>query len=364
MLALVSLPRMGPARLQWSGATRDPVGVLRSLRAGMAPTRETAPRGVNDDLMRLWHQQSRAIDASQLWASHVEAGVSLLFPGDDSWPFARDPEPPALLFYQGNLAALRARALVGVVGTRRCSSLGRQVARRIGHELAADGVGVVSGLALGIDGAAHAGALAAAGTPPLAVVGTGLDQVYPKANRELWEEVTRHGLVISEAPLGAGPERWRFPARNRLLAGLVDLLVVVESHERGGALLTVGEAADRGIPVVAVPGSVLARSCEGSNLLLIEGCAPVRHARDILDVLGLETERSLAHKAATGRAHEALEQLLLDTLAAGGTHINTLVADLDTPAPQLMTALQSLVSDGLVAVDGSTAVLVEYPQPS
>ncbi len=367
MLVLVSLPRMGPARLKWANAQLDPAGVLAALRAGKPPTTRRAPRGVHDDLMNLWFQQARLLHTDKLWSTYVDAGVSLLFPGDHEWPFGDDPEPPPLLFFQGDLAALESRALVGVVGTRRCSALGRQVARTMGHELAANGIGVVSGLALGVDGAAHAGALAAGaagGAMPVAVVGTGLDQIYPRANRVLWEQVAQDGLLISEAPLGAGPERWRFPARNRLLAGLVDVLVVVESHQKGGALLTVGEAADRGTQVVAVPGSVLARSCEGSNLLLVEGCAPVRHANDVLDILGLSPAHTPNTTAAAEDEIDTLERRVLNTLAAGGTHINTLVAELDTPAAPLLSAIQSLVSDGLVAIDGSTAFLVEYPPPS
>ncbi len=364
MLVLVSLPRMGPARLQWANAQLDPAGVLAALRSGTPPTKQRAPRGVNDDLMNLWFSQARSLHTGELWSKYVDAGVSLLFPGDDAWPFNDDPEPPPLLFFQGNLAALESRGLAGVVGTRRCSALGRQVARTMGHELAANGIGVVSGLALGVDGAAHSGAVAAGGAMPVAVVGTGLDHVYPRANRALWEQIAEEGLLLSEAPLGAGPERWRFPARNRLLAGLVDVLVVVESHQKGGALLTVGEAADRGTPVVAVPGSVLARSCEGSNLLLVEGCAPVRHANDVLDILGLSPAQTFAADSATDGEAGTLEHRLLHTLAAGGTHINTLIAELETPAAPLLSALQTLVSDGRVAIDGSTALLVEYPPPS
>jgi DNA processing protein len=148
---------------------------------------------------------------------------------------------------------------------------------------------VVSGLARGIDGAAHAGALAApAGAgPPLAVVGTGLDVVYPSANRRLWEQVADQGAVLSESPLGTPPLPRVFPARNRIIAALADVVVVVESHHAGGALYTAEAAARRGIPVCAVPGSVRSRASDGTNGLLVDGCTPVRDAADVLVAVSL-----------------------------------------------------------------------------
>src|SRR5262249_15322114 len=156
---------------------------------------------------------------------------------------------------RGSLAALD-RPRVGLVGTRRCTPTGKSVARQLGRELAACGVAVVSGLAIGIDGCAHQGALAARAAPPVGVVGSRLDVVYPKSHRRLWDDVAAAGVLLSEAPLGAPPEPWRFPARNRILAALSDVVVVVESHAAGGSMHTVRAAVDRGIPVMAVPGSV------------------------------------------------------------------------------------------------------------
>ena len=183
---------------------------------------------------------------------------------------------------------------VAIVGTRRCSTTGAGVAFELGRDLAAAGVVVVSGLASGIDGAAHRGVLAADGAPPVGVVGSGLDVVYPRGQSSLWRAVAEVGVLISEAPLGAAPERWRFPARNRIIAALVDIVVVVESHRRGGSLHTVDEADRRGRDVLAVPGSIRNPAATGTNELLAEGRAPVCSVDDVLVALGLSGARSAA----------------------------------------------------------------------
>jgi DNA processing protein len=179
---------------------------------------------------------------------------------------------------------------VALVGTRSATHYGRQVASELGAELADHGVTTVSGLALGIDAAAHAGVVQGTdqrSAPPVAVVGTGLDVVYPVANQRLWEEVARRGAVLAESPLGTRPRPGVFPARNRIIAALSDVVVVVECHLRGGALYTAEAAARRSIPVCAVPGSVRSRSSAGTNALLVDGCTPVRDTADVLAAVSL-----------------------------------------------------------------------------
>jgi DNA processing protein len=157
----------------------------------------------------------------------------------------------------------------------------------LGHDLADCGVCVVSGLALGIDGAAHNGALTAvAGAGPVGVAASAVDRPYPRRHTELWARVAASGAVISEAAPGQPAQSWRFPARNRLIAALARIVVVVESHAAGGSMLTVAAAADRGIDVLAVPGPVNSPASTGTNQLLHEGVGPARHAGDVLAVLG------------------------------------------------------------------------------
>jgi DNA processing protein len=217
------------------------------------------------------------------------ASVAVHHLGDPGYPpvLAADHKAPAVLFCRGDIGVLD-RPRVAVVGTRSATHYGEEVAAELGRDLARAGVVVVSGLALGIDGAAHHGALAAGSAPPAGVVATGLDIVYPRRHARLWEQVATRGLLLSESPLGTRAAPWRFPHRNRIIAALAQVVVVVECHRRGGALHTVEGAIERGTPVMAVPGSVRSPASVGTNALLSEGCQPVRDADDVLAALDLE----------------------------------------------------------------------------
>jgi len=192
-------------------------------------------------------------------------------------------DPPLGLFLRGHIPEAPA---VAIVGSRRASAYGKEVAYYLGKELAAAGVCVVSGMARGVDTAAHRGALASGG-PTVAVWGCGPDRVYPPENRELAEAIATHGALVTEYPPGTPPRRENFPERNRLIAGLARVLVVVEAHERSGALLSAKLALEEGREVMAVPGSVFSPLSVGPNGLLRAGAAPVLCAQDILDALGL-----------------------------------------------------------------------------
>ncbi len=172
---------------------------------------------------------------------------------------------------------------VTVVGSRRASSYGREVARELGRDLAASGQAVVSGLAFGIDACAHRGALEAGRT--VAVLGCGADVAYPAAHRALWRRVQEEGLVLSELPPGTGAWRWAFPARNRIMAALAGMTVVVEAAERSGSLITTDLAADLGRDLGAVPGPISSRVSAGPNALLAGGACVVRSAQDVLDAM-------------------------------------------------------------------------------
>lgn len=289
--ALAGLPGMGPARLGAILTVDAPRRAWERLAAGERWSHpdvlaSLAPKPT--DLLASWRRAVRAVDPAAVWQAIVDAGVGVALSGAPGYPSALvgDVEPPAVVFHQGTPDAISGPR-VAVVGTRRCTSTGAGVAWELGRDLAAAGVAVVSGLASGIDGAAHRGALATGGAPPIGVVGSGLDVVYPRHQGELWRAVASAGVLLSEAPLGARPERWRFPARNRIIAALADVVVVVESHRAGGSLHTVDEADRRGVDVMAVPGSVRSGASVGTNDLLAEGRAPVCSADDVLVALGL-----------------------------------------------------------------------------
>jgi len=260
--ALASLPSVGP-------------GTLRQLL-------EVDPPSV------AWVRGKFSGDVARVWQRHQELEIEVVLRDGPGYParLADDPEAPAVLFCRGNVAALAHPAAVALVGTRSPTRYGIGVAAQLGADLAAVGVSVVSGLALGIDAAAHEGACAA-GAPPIAVVAGGLEQAYPRRNARLFDRVLDQGAVLSESPTGVRTERWRFPVRNRLLASVCDVVVVVESRHHGGSMYTVHAAAARGIPVGAVPGSIRSPTSEGTNALLAEGCFPVRDLGDILTALSL-----------------------------------------------------------------------------
>jgi DNA processing protein len=280
--ALPALPGMGPARLRTVLTRWPPEEAWARILKGDSE--------VGDRLADAWRSGARALDVAACWEAQLAAGVRTNVLGHAGYPevLADDHEAPAVLFSLGDVSVLAGRR-VAIVGTRTCTRYGREVAADLGHDLAAAGVRVVSGLALGVDGAAHTGALAAGGGAPVAVVGSGLDVFYPRRHARLWADVAAAGVVLSEAPLGAPPEPWRFPVRNRIIAALAEVVVVVESRHVGGSRHTVEAAMARDRPVFAVPGPVRSPASELPNALLAEGCAPARDALDVLVALDLSS---------------------------------------------------------------------------
>ena len=292
-----------------------------------------------------------ASDPLRALESHVGAGITTVLRDDPRYPerLRADLEPPAVLFASGDLASL-GDVRVAIVGTRRCTGAGAGFARELGRELTDAGVTVVSGLALGIDGAAHRGVLEAGGRP-VAVVGSGHDVVYPARHRDLWGRVRDAGLMLSEAPLGTRPAAWRFPARNRIIAALSHLVVVVESHAAGGSLLTVKEAADRDIPVMAVPGSIRQPSCAGTNRLIADGCAPVLDTTDVLVALGL-TAAARAGDADPRPAPDPSQKVVLEAFDWQPATLEHLAVRTGLRLPELALTLEGLLATGWVMAEG------------
>ena len=228
-------------------------------------------------------------DASAELERLREQGLRFVARSDASFPpllgAIHDP-PPGLFLRGGAEPELLSRPAVAIVGARACSPYGRQVARRLARELAATGLVVVSGLARGVDAEAHRGALEGGG-PTVAVLGCGIDRDYPAANRELARQVGGAGLVVSEYAPGVEPAPWRFPARNRIVAGLCAASIVVEARERSGALITADFALEEGREVFAVPGEITSALSAGSNALLRLGATPLTRTEDVLESFGI-----------------------------------------------------------------------------
>jgi len=292
------------------------------------------------------------------WHRHVDLGITVLLPSDPAFPrrLLDDPEAPAVLFCRGNPAALQAEATVALVGTRAPTRYGIGVSAQLGADLSAAGVSIVSGLALGIDGAAHEGACGA-GAPPIGVVAGGLDEPYPRRHARLWERVAAEGVVVSESPAGARTEKWRFPVRNRLLAALSDVVVVVESRHHGGSRHTVDAALARGIPIGAVPGSIRSATSEGTNALLSEGAFPVCSAADVLVSLSLAgaavSVPSITDAedgdgpAARPQPAPGEESIVFDALTSDPLPLDDLLRVTGLSLPSLCGALERLAQTGL-----------------
>lgn len=287
------------------------------------------------------------VDSGQIAELCDDIGICVTPFGHEDFPaaLAADPDGPGVVFSRGrplrDMAALRR---VAVVGTRSATAAGRATATELGRGLANAGVSVVSGLALGIDGAAHRGAVEAA-TCAVAVVGHGLDQCYPRRHQALFDQMCRDHLVISEWPPGVGPEPWRFPLRNRIIAGLSDVVVVVESRITGGSLITARAALDRGLDVMVVPGSAHSPAAEGTNLLLRDGAGVVTCVGDVLTALDLTPPIPAVTSAPTENADS--DELL-------GTDDSTL----DHRAVAHLVGVEPCTLDGLVEATGLSVARV------
>ncbi|MFZ9398904.1 MAG: DNA-processing protein DprA [Ilumatobacteraceae bacterium] len=287
---LLGLPALGPRRLRALLRERRPTEVEDEIRRGRCITNDSA------ELHQAWTKALAAGPTDREIESRL-AAMHVTIMGDPDYPesLALDRAAPAALFWRGDITVIDRRRRVALVGTRRATEYGRGAAHDFGRCLASNGVAVVSGLALGVDAAAHRGALAARSTrtvaPPIGVVASGLDVVYPRLNSRLWSEVAEQGVLVSESPPGTEPDRFRFPLRNRIIAALAEVLVVVESRATGGSMLTVNEALQRDVPVMSVPGATRSLASEGTNLLLRDGALVAASPDDVLAVLGLTPAR-------------------------------------------------------------------------
>ncbi len=360
LAAAAGLPAMGPHRLLTLFQAYGAKGVWRQASSGRVPDLPELDGRLGKDpvsLVRRWAHAAEQVDVGDAWARHLAQGITGAVLGSPHYPaaLAHDPEPPAIVFLRGHPAVLDGPR-VAVVGTRNCTRVGREVATELGRELAAAGVRVVSGLALGIDGAAHLGALAAAADepeagPPVAVVAGGLDVVYPRRHADLHRQVERAGVLVSEAPLGIRPEPWRFPARNRIIAGLADAVVVVESRISGGSMHTADEAIARGTTLLAVPGSVRSPASAGTNALLAAGATVVCDIDDVLVAIGRGGARRPSPGASAVRSRgstDPIAQVVLEALGWEPLTFEQLVARTCLDMAPVASQVASLEAAGLL----------------
>jgi DNA processing protein len=286
----------------------------------------TELRGVLDDrAIQSLEKVRRELALDREMERIEQSGISVITIQDDDYPrlLREIPAPPPVLFVKGSLTE-DDRVAIAVVGTRRATSYGREMARRISSELAEAGVTVVSGLARGIDATAHQAALEAGGRT-IAVLGSGVNVIYPSEHRQLAERIVERGALVADYPPDRKPEPANFPARNRIISGMTLGTVVVEAPRRSGALITTDFAADQSREVFIVPGSALSAASEGTNRLLRDGARAVMSAADILDDLDLGRRREQIAVQQAFPVSEA-ERRILSLLTAEPQHIDELIA--------------------------------------
>jgi DNA processing protein len=289
----------------------------------------------------------RTTDLDLEWQRVRQAEVVVLTWDDAAYPtLLREIEgSPPVLYVKGNLCEEDEWA-VALVGTRRASAYGREVARMVATDLARQGLTVVSGLALGIDTVAHAASLDAGGRS-VAVLGSGVDQLYPARNRTLALRVAEHGAVVSDYPMGTRPEAGHFPPRNRIISGLSRATVVIEAGERSGALITARFAAEQGREVFAVPGSIFHPGSKGCNALIGAGALPLLSTDDLMAQIG-SGDLSIRRAVRTRFPPEPDEDALLGHLGPEPSHIDEICRRAEVTTEHANSLLAIMELKGLV----------------
>ncbi len=321
-------------------------------QAWTASSQALRQTGLSDKLVENLVRLRADVSLEQVWEDIQAKEINVLTWEDEGYPARlRDVEnAPPVLYLRGTITSEDDWA-VAIVGTRRATSYGRQVAERIARELARNGVTVVSGMARGIDGVAHRTALDAGGRT-LAVLGSGVDRIYPPEHRRLAEDIVSQGALISDYPPGTPPEGRNFPPRNRIIAGLSLATVVVEAGKRSGALITSDFALEQGREVFAVPGNVMAPQSRGPNRLIQQGAHPLLDPKEILETLELSllTEQRQARTVLPSNPSEAQ---IFDVLGYESLHVDEIQVQTGMPIEEVTATLAMMELKGMVRKVGS-----------
>ena len=292
------------------------------------------------------------VDLKRVWEQIQSKNIQVLTWTDEAYPqrLKEIEQPPPVLYLRGELLSEDAWA-VAIVGTRRVTSYGRQVTEEIASFLAAHGITIVSGMARGVDAIAHGAALKAGGRT-LAVLGSGVDRLYPPENRALAEQIFSHGAVLSDYAPGTPPESLNFPPRNRIISGLSMAVIVIEAGETSGALITAEFAANQGREVFAVPGNIFAPQSKGTNKLIQQGALPLLSANDIMQALNLTRlgQQKAARKILPA---DEVEAKLLSTLGEEPMHVDEIRNETGMPVEKVSATLVMMELKGMVRQMGS-----------
>ena len=345
LVALLSLPGAGTKKVgELLTLYGSPAGAWEAVRRGAAAGRAGKNAG--------WRELSRRLSPDELLGSIESDGMTVVVRGGPGYPelLGEIHDPPWVLFHRG-LQQPPAGATVAVVGSRKATPYGLEVAGWLAGGLARAGVHVVSGAAYGVDTAAHKGALAEGGFTT-AVLGCGIDVVYPRSNSALFRDIESKGCLIGEYPPGTEPAKHHFPARNRIIAGMSAAVVVVEASEKSGALITCDFALSEGRDVMAVPGGVLSPNSRGTNALIRNGAVPVTCPEDVLGEIGISGEGN------AGSAEQPVlqfgeagpkEKALLEAISGGLSDAEGLSGETGMSAAETVSLLSRMEVEGLVA---------------
>ena len=320
--------------------------------AWLAPPRQLAEAGLERRPLQALVQLRERVRPEGVWQGIERLQLGVLTLDDPDYPrlLREIPDPPPVLYLRGTIKPEDEWA-VAVVGTRRVTAYGRQATARLAGDLARAGVCIVSGLAKGVDTLAHRAALEAGGRT-IAVLGNGLDQVYPPENAALAQEIAARGALVSEFPPGVPPDAQNFPRRNRVISGLARATLVVEASPISGALITAERALEQGRDVFAVPGSIFSPQSEGPNTLIRDGARPVLTANDLLEELHFGSIAEQKAMRETLPADET-EAALLRLIGAEPVHLDELGRAAGLPIAAVSSALTMLELKGLVRQVGS-----------
>jgi DNA processing protein len=353
LVGMSLVPGLGPRRFDsLLRAFGSPAGAWQAPEEALASLPGLGETFIKDFLAA---RRSLSLDAE--WQKVRDRGISVLGREDPGYPplLKKIHDPPFLLYARGRQVQWE-RPWIAVVGSRKMTAYGRELAFWLGRELAARGIGVVSGLARGIDTWAHRGALKGGGETA-AVLGTGLDTCYPAENRLLAEEISRAGLLLSEFPLGTGPKPQHFPLRNRIISGISLGTVVVEAAEKSGALITADLALEQGREVFALPGPINSPMSRGCHSLIQQGAKLVQGIEDLLEELPGYSPPAAGAAAAGGEPLSPDEEKLLELLPYHPHPVDDLAGASGLPVSRVKAALTMLEIKGMIAQEAGNFVL-------
>jgi DNA processing protein len=349
---------IGPVRLN------QLVKAFGDIEAAWKASRdELRAMGLNMNIIEELIEARNGVDLDREYDRLLAKGFELITWESNDYPerLLEIEYPPPVIYIWGTLEPAD-RWAVAIVGTRRMTAYGEMVTRELASALAANGITVVSGMARGIDGVAHRSALDANGRT-IAVMGSGLDHIYPPEHRRLAEEIARNGAIITEYPLDTRPEGRNFPIRNRIISGLSLIVVITEAGEGSGALITAHFAAEQGREVFALPGNIYSKASYGTNRLILDGARPLLQVSDVLEALNLDT---VARQEALSAflPEDEVERLVYEKLSTEPIHVDELRAQCSLPVAMINASLTMLELKGRARqVGGMQYIRVHETRP-